>query len=96
VARGGREIVAMVNLLFAVSTAEGGWVVVLEDLVVRPGHRGKGTRSALQRHAIDFAGGNGFARITLLTDRANEAARRLYARHGYQLSAMVPMCLVRQ
>ena len=96
VARERGDIVGMVNLLFTVSTAEGGLVVLLEDLVVRPGHRDKGTGSALLRHAIDFAGANGFARITLLTDRVNEQAMRFYARHGFQLSAMVPMRLVLQ
>ena len=93
VARESGSIVGMVNLLFTVSTAEGGLVVLLEDLVVRPGHRGKGAGSALLRHAIDFAEANGFARITLLTDRVNEQAMRFYARHGFQLSAMVPMRL---
>jgi GNAT superfamily N-acetyltransferase len=94
VARESGSIVGMVNLLFTVSTAEGGLVVLLEDLVVQPAHRGKGVGSALLRHAIDFAKANGFARITLLTDRVNEAAMRFYARHGFQLSAMVPMRLV--
>jgi len=93
VAREGNEVVGMVNLLFAVSTAEGGFVVLLEDLIVRPSHRGKGTGSALLRHAIDFARTNGFPRITLLTDRINEKAIRFYERHGFQLSAMVPMRL---
>ena len=94
VARESGSIVGMVNLLFTVSTAEGGLVVLLEDLVVRPGHRDKGAGSALLRHAIDFAEANGFARITLLTDRVNEQAIRFYAKHGFQLSAMVPMRLV--
>lgn len=94
VARESGHIVGMVNLLFTVSTAEGGLVVLLEDLVVRPGLRGRGAGSALLRHAIDFAGANGFARITLLTDRVNEVAMRFYAKHGFQLSAMVPMRLV--
>jgi GNAT superfamily N-acetyltransferase len=94
VARESGHIVGMVNLLFTVSPAEGGLVVLLAVLVVRPGHRGKGTGSALLRHAIDFAGANGFTRITLLTDRVNEDAMRFYAKHGFQLSAMVPMRLV--
>lgn len=94
VARKGNEIIGMVNLLFTISTAEGGFVMLLEDLVVRPGCRGSGTGSALLRHAVHFARTNGFARITLLTDRVNEQAIRFYERHGFRLSAMVPMRLV--
>ena len=44
VARDGAEPVAMVSLLYTVSTAEGGKAAWLEDLVVRPDRRGQGNR----------------------------------------------------
>lgn len=94
VARKGGDVIGMVNLLFTISTAQGGFVLLLEDLVVKPAHRGRGTGSALLKHAVEFARENGFSRITLLTDRVNEQAIRFYERHGFQMSAMVPMRLV--
>jgi GNAT superfamily N-acetyltransferase len=94
VAREGPDIVAMVNLLFTVSTALGQRVALLEDMVVAPGARGQGTGSALLTHAIAWAQGHGVHRITLLTDGDNHAAQRFYAQHGFQASGMVPMRLM--
>src|SRR5712672_3893331 len=35
-------IVGMINLLFTISTAEGGFVILLEDLVIHQQYQGKG------------------------------------------------------
>jgi len=91
--RKGNAIIAMVNLLFTVSTALGGQVAILEDMVVDPDYRRQGAGSMLLREAISFAESSGCLRITLLTDKANEAAQRFYSRHGFRESAMVPMRL---
>lgn len=87
------KIVGMVSLLFTVSTAEGEPACWLEDLVVRPEHRGTGLGTRLLQHAIAYAKTNGFARITLLTDRTNENAIRFYQRHGFCASEMTPLRL---
>jgi GNAT superfamily N-acetyltransferase len=94
VVREGNEVIGMVNLLNTVSTAEGGFVLVLEDLIIKAGYRGKGIGSALLRHAIDFGKANGFVRMTLLTDRMNETASRFYGKHGFDISEMTPMRLI--
>jgi GNAT superfamily N-acetyltransferase len=88
VARKDGEVVGMVSLLFTVSTAEGGPVCWLEDMVVRPDCRRKGLGSRLLQHALDHAQLHGFTRITLLTDRTNEGAQRFYGRHGFCRSEM--------
>ena len=93
VARDGPAIVAMVNLLFTVSTAMGEKVAILEDMVVSPNVRGAGIGSALLRHAIKFAADSGVRRITLLTDRENKSSQRFYSKHGFSESTMVPMRL---
>ncbi len=93
VAREGDRLLAMVSLLYTISTAEGGRVCWLEDLVVCAARRGQGIGARLLAHAIDCAHAQGCARITLLTDRVNAGARRFYARHGFSASAMVPMRL---
>ncbi len=86
-------VLGMVSLLRTISTAEGGPVCWLEDMVVRPDARAAGLGSRLLQHAIDYARSNGFKRITLLTDGDNEEARRFYQRHGFQLSAMATLRL---
>lgn len=91
--REGSAILGMVNLLFTVSTAEGGKVAILEDMVVHPAHRGSGIGGQLLDAAIEFCKTLGCARITLLTDRDNRAAIRFYSRKGFQESAMLPLRL---
>jgi GNAT superfamily N-acetyltransferase len=90
VVREAGAVIAMVNLLFTVSTALGERVALLEDMVVARSARGAGVGSALLAEAIAFARRSGCRRITLLTDGDNEAARRFYASHGFTASEMVP------
>lgn len=93
VARQDGQVVAMVNLLYTVSTALGERVALLEDMVVSPNARGSGIGSRLLAQAIQFARLNGCKRITLLTDSANESAQRFYQKHGFGFSAMIPLRL---
>jgi GNAT superfamily N-acetyltransferase len=86
-------IVGMINLLFTISTAEGGFVIVLEDLVVHQKYQGKGYGKKLLEHAIDFARKKNFLRITLLTDRPENVAQAFFRKHGFAESSMIPMRL---
>lgn len=89
IARDATKIIGMVNLLYTVSTALGGRVALLEDMVVSPNNRGQGTGSKLIEYTINFAKENGCKRITLLTDHDNEDAHKFYKKHGFHRSAMV-------
>ena len=86
-------IVGMINLLFTISTAEGGFVILLEDLVIHKEYQGHGYGSKLLKHAIEFAKQKNFLRITLLTDRPENVAQELFRRHGFVESSMIPMRL---
>src|SRR2546423_12611951 len=55
VLRSDGAIVGMINLLFTISTAEGGFVMLLEDLVVHKQYQGKGYGSRPLKQAIQFA-----------------------------------------
>src|SRR2546423_6714406 len=87
-------IVGMINLLFTISTAEGGFVILLEDLVVHKQYQGHGYGSKLLQHAIDFARQKNFLRITLLTDRPEKPPQEFFRRHGFHGSSMIPMRLL--
>ena len=93
VLRDGPSSFGMVNLLFTISTALGGRVGILEDMVIHPARRSNGAGSSLLQTAINLARSTGCRRITLLTDRTNESAQRFYQRHGFNFSAMIPMRL---
>jgi GNAT superfamily N-acetyltransferase len=86
-------IVGMINLLFTISTAEGGFVILLEDLVIHKEYQGKGYGSRLLQYAIDFARQKNFVRITLLTDRPENVAQAFFRKHGFVESSMIPMRL---
>ena len=94
VLRDNLRITGMINLLFTISTAEGGFVVVLEDLVIHADHRGQGHGARLLRHAIDFAREKNFLRITLLTHRGDGSLVEFYRKHGFKLSEMLTMRLL--
>ncbi len=94
VLRNSSRIIGMVNLLFTISTAEGGLVVLLEDLVIAAGHRGQGYGGRLMRYALDFAREKKFRRVTLLTEKTDERTIRFYEKHGFYRSGMIPMRLL--
>jgi ribosomal protein S18 acetylase RimI-like enzyme len=82
-----------INLLFTISTAEGGFVIILEDVIVHRDYRGRGFGDKLLGHAMEYAKKKDFARITLLTDRMNAEGQRFFKEHGFLESKMIPMRL---
>lgn len=88
------QLIGMVNLLFTISTAVGGHVILLEDLIVHPDHRDQGYGGRLLEYVKSFAKRKGFLRITLLTDRVSDDSQSFFESHGFQRSAMIPMRIV--
>ena len=93
VAREEGQVIALASLLYTISTAEGGPAALFEDLIVHPGHRGRGIASGLVRFVIDDARRRGILRLTLLTDMQNERAQALYRKLGFADSPMKSMRL---
>ena len=93
VLRSPSQIIGMINLLFTISTAEGGFVLILEDLIINSNFRRQGMGSQLLNYAIDYAKQKSFLRITLLTDRLSESSIAFFEKHGFYRSDMVPMRL---
>lgn len=87
------HLIGMINLLITISTAEGGFVLLLEDLVIRQDHRDQGYGGKLVEYAVSYAKEKGFLRLTLLTDKPNHRAKQFYLNHGFVESDMVPMRL---
>jgi GNAT superfamily N-acetyltransferase len=86
-------VIGMVSLLYSVSTALGGKVAILEDMIVDENFRGQGLGSELLAEAIHFARAGGCKRLTLLTDFDNDSAIEFYKKAGFVGSKMVPMRL---
>ncbi len=83
------KVVGMANALITVSTAEGGHVLLLEDVIVSREHRGKGLGRRLVEHALEWARGQGMKRVTLLADRDNHAALDFYRTLDFRYSNMM-------
>ncbi len=94
VIRNDHSLIGMVNLLFTISTAVGGMVLLMEDFIIHPAHRGQGYGSRLVSEVENFARQKGFKRITLLTDKISAESQRFFQRHGYAFSNMIPMRLL--
>lgn len=91
VLRNGDRIFGMVNLLFTISTAMGGFVIQMEDVIVLPDHRGQGYGTQLLEHVVEFAHQKDFKRITLLTDKISAESQNFFRKHGFEYSNMIPM-----
>jgi len=85
------RIIGMANMLFTISTARGGFVILLEDLIVHPDHRTQGFGTLLLDHVVEFARKKNFKRITLLTDRVSADSQEFFKNHGFDYSSMIPM-----
>lgn len=94
VARINSKPVGMVNILYTCSTALGGKVCLLEDMVIAPDARSQQLGSQLLGYAIKHAKQAGCKRITLLTDTSNINAQHFYQRFGFTASGMMPMRLL--
>ena len=89
VARDAGRVVGMANALISISTAEGGPVLILEDVILAASHRGGGHGRQLVEHVLRWAESEGMSRVTLLADKNNTAALAFYQRLGFEESAMV-------
>ena len=88
VLRAGDQVAGMANALLTISTAEGCPVLLLEDVIVKAGFRGRQFGRRLVEHVLDWARANGMPRVTLLADKDNSPALAFYERLGFAPSAM--------
>ena len=87
------QIVGMCTGQLVISTAEGGPSVLVEDVVIAPGHRGKGIGRSLMEALTVWARSCGATRMQLLADKNNPPALVFYDRLGWGTTAMI--CLRR-
>lgn len=87
------RVVGMCSVQTTISTAEGGPVGLLEDLVVAADFRSRGIGTALLNAADEWARVRRLCRLQLLADRTNAPALRFYERQGWATTRMI--CLRR-
>jgi GNAT superfamily N-acetyltransferase len=82
------SVIGMATVQVLVSTAEGGHVGLVEDVVVDKEQRCKGVGSALLDHLTVWAEDNGLTRLQLAADRDNSAALEFYAAKGWKQTSL--------
>jgi GNAT superfamily N-acetyltransferase len=82
------KVTGIANALITISTAEGGYVLLLEDVFINKECRGMGFGRRLLEHVLAWAKAQGISRVTLLVDKDNASALEFYGRLGFRASAM--------
>lgn len=88
-----KKLQGMCSMQILISTAEGGEVGLLEDLVVTADFRNQGTGAKLLAEAVAWAKRRGLKRLQLLADKNNSPALEFYKRQDWQSTQLV--CLKR-
>jgi len=82
-------VVGMCTLQVLMSTAEGGRVGLIEDMVVAKTFRHQGIGRKLLASMEKFSYGLGLTRLQLLADRENQPALNFYLKHGWQNTQLI-------
>ncbi|HEY5621346.1 MAG TPA: GNAT family N-acetyltransferase [Pontiella sp.] len=89
VAETDHRIVGMCTVQVLISTAMGGKVGKVEDVVVDAEHRGMGIGSSLLQAVEEWAGSRQLSRLQLQADRNNHPALRFYERQLWNQTQLI-------
>lgn len=82
------KVVGMVTMQSLISTAMGGTVGLIEDMIVSHEYRGQGIGNTLMRTVIEEANQLGYLRLSLGADLRNAPALQFYKPFGFEMSHM--------
>ena len=83
------KVLGMCTVQTLISTAEGGAVGLLEDLVVAADFRNQGIAAKLLAEAVNWAECQGLKRLQLLADKNNLSALNFYQKQGWESTQLV-------
>ena len=86
-----KRVVGMLTVQLLISTAEGGTVGLVEDVVVDEACRGRGIGKALLQHLEAWAQQTGISRLQLLADRNNRSALEFYEKLDWFPTGLVAL-----
>jgi ribosomal protein S18 acetylase RimI-like enzyme len=83
------KTIGMASIQLLISTAEGGYSGLIEDVVVKKDLRGKGVGRKLLENIEKWAKENGVKRIQLLADKNNDPALDFYKKNSWDSTSMI-------
>jgi ribosomal protein S18 acetylase RimI-like enzyme len=84
-----KKVVGMCTVQTLISTAEGGLVGLLEDLIVAADFRNQGIAAKLVAEAVYWAECQGLKRLQLLADKNNLPAMSFYQKQGWESTQLI-------
>lgn len=84
-----QKVVGLCTVQTLISTAEGGPVGLLEDLIVAADFRNQGIAKKLLAEVICWAESQGLKRLQLLADKNNGLALAFYQKQGWDSTQLV-------
>jgi ribosomal protein S18 acetylase RimI-like enzyme len=82
-------IIGMCTGQLLLSTSEGGFSLLVEDVVVDISWRGQGVGTQLLKALEEWGGKKRVSRFQLLADRSNEAGLGFYKKHKWQTTQLI-------
>ena len=86
---GDNKVLGMCTVQTLISTAEGGTVGLLEDLIIAASFRHQGIGTKLLAEAVNWAECRGLKRLQLLADKNNLSALNFYQKQGWESTQLV-------
>lgn len=86
-----QNVIAMCSVQTLISTAEGGAVGLIEDVIVSPNYRRKGIARQLLNYAEQWSAERGLKRLQLLADKRNDSALDFYSAHDWQKTQLIAL-----
>jgi ribosomal protein S18 acetylase RimI-like enzyme len=86
-----QQVIGMCSAQLLVSTAEGGWKAIVEDVVVGEDFRSKGIAKKLLGTLEEWASSNGVKRLDLLADRDNIKALDFYYNQQWKTTNLIAL-----
>ncbi|MBW2663621.1 MAG: GNAT family N-acetyltransferase [Deltaproteobacteria bacterium] len=89
VAVSGEQVIGMSSAQLLVSTAEGGMVALIEDIVVTKSYRGQGIGKKLLLSIEKWTNKKGAKRLQLLADKNNFSALGFYDQQNWAITHLI-------
>ncbi len=83
------NVIGMVSCQMTISTAEGGYSGLVEDMVIENDYRGKGIGTLLIQKIVEWCMSNGASRVQLLADKNNSDALLFYKKNKWSQTNMI-------
>lgn len=85
------KVIGMCSAQILISTSEGGYKALIEDVIVSEEYRGCGIGRQLLSTLEEWAGAEGVKRLDLMADRNNESGLSFYSKMKWKRTSLIAL-----